>query len=82
MPASREVVREWAQLPTLPVDADDLSNLWGASGRPQSNDWGAGSVLLAAALTPSAAPGQVIDQAFIQGLTPTTVANLGNTLGW
>lgn len=79
---SRQIVQGWANLPALPPDLADLKALWAASGDPLSADWNAGATKLAADLRPDARPGQVIDRAFIQSLTPSTIGQLTSTLGW
>lgn len=76
------VVAQWANLSALPQGSADLKVLWAGSGDPQASDFNAGAARLAGMLQPLAFPGQQIDQAFILGLNPSTVDQLGNTLGF
>jgi hypothetical protein len=79
---SRQIVKAWANLTTLPANAADLKALWAGSGDPLSADWNAGAAKLACDLHPDLRPGQVVDQAFILALNPSTVAQLTAQLGW
>jgi len=79
---SRGIVRVWAKLPTLPKREDDLKALWAGSKEPLASNWDAGAAILADKLRPHARKGQVIDQPFIQGLSPCTAGKLEDTLGW
>ncbi len=79
---SRGIVRKWANLSGLPEDGDNLKVLWAGSGQALASNWDAGAAFLANKLGPHARPGQVIDQAFVQGLNPCTVGTLENMLGW
>jgi hypothetical protein len=76
------IVKQWAYLAALPSGKAELKALWAKSGHPQATDWDAGAVYLVALLLPLAQPGQQIDKIFVQGLSPCTVAELGQELGW
>ena len=80
--SSSEIVMKWANLAGLPAGGDDLKVLWAGSGRPQASNWNAGAAYLAEELEPFARPGQQIDQAYIEGLSPSTVDELASELGW
>jgi len=80
--SSPEIVQQWANLSSLPDINADLKSLWAQSGDPLASNWDAGARKLAGMLSPFARPGQTIDQAFIEGLSPNTVGQLATQLGF
>jgi hypothetical protein len=80
--SSGRIVKAWAKLKELPNDGDDLKGLWGASKDPLAADWNAGAAKLADDLHPDLRPGQVVNQATILALNPSTYGELSARLGW
>jgi hypothetical protein len=80
--SSPEIVQQWANLASLPGRNGDLKTLWAQSGDALASNFNAGAQKLAGMLSPLARPGQTIDQAFILGLSPSTVGQLATQLGF